>query len=536
MYEKSDAELVAQARRDDPDAFRLLIERYQVMALALALRLVADQETARDLVQESLLRAYLSLETLRDESRFRSWFYGIVLNVCRSFRSSRKTDDLSLDALRDGKPFMVTAPFCVFPDPQEFLEQQELQQAMLEALQVLSPKNRAVALLFYYNDASLQEIATKLDLSLATVKGRLHKGRIQLKRHLMTLYPELEQQMPGKRRKKMMVQVTFTGCTIPRPQDPSVWAVLLDHQRERVLPLKLTRAAKQPLATRIYDMSLQGPDLSDPVGIDFVANLLQAMGGTIEEVRIEELQEHVLYAKVRLKSQSGSHEVKARVSDGLSFAMQTNSPIFVENTILDRLGMDLPMDDGRPWEHRFKEMMLRFAGMPIPAGLAQSKPRFKQPENMHFEHGLDHWDLNQHVPHPVGEAPQLYYESGIDPNSPQGTTSGYLKATSGDPPQYAVLRQGILADDYRGQRIRLSGDVKAEGVEHQAGLYVRIVDPNRTLTIENRQEWTVQGTHDWKRCETSIDVPQDAVFVLFGLILFGKGQIWLANVQLEVIK
>ena len=64
---------------------------------------------------------------------------------------------------------------------------------------------------------------------------------------------------------------------------------------------------------------------------------------------------------------------------------------------------------------------------------------------------------------------------------------------------------------------------------------MRIVDPNRTLTIENRQEWTVQGTHDWKRGETTVDVPPDAVFVLFGLILFGKGQIWLTNVMIEVV-
>jgi len=196
------------------------------MALALALRLIADQETARDPVQESWLQVYLSLETLRDETRFRSWFYGIVLNVCRSFQSARTRNDLSLDALKDATPFLVLAPFGVFADPQELLEQKELHQAMLEALQVLSPKNRAVALLFYYEDASLQEIATKLHLSLAAVKGRLHKGRIQLQRHLMTDYPELERHLPEKR-----------------------------------------------------GMSLQGPDLGDPVGIEFVADLLQAMGG-----------------------------------------------------------------------------------------------------------------------------------------------------------------------------------------------------------------------------------------------------------------
>jgi hypothetical protein len=117
MQEVTDALLVTRALADDPQAFTLLIERYQMMALFIAQRYAGDREVAQELVQEALLQAYLSLHHLRDPARFKSWFYGIVL-----FEA----------------------------DPQHIAEERELRGVLREAVAVLSPNNRAVALLFYY--------------------------------------------------------------------------------------------------------------------------------------------------------------------------------------------------------------------------------------------------------------------------------------------------------------------------------------------------------------------------------------------------
>lgn len=68
MQEASDEMLVTRALQDDKQAFELLIERYQTMALFLALRSVGDREIARELAQEALLQAYLSLRRLQDRS------------------------------------------------------------------------------------------------------------------------------------------------------------------------------------------------------------------------------------------------------------------------------------------------------------------------------------------------------------------------------------------------------------------------------------------------------------------------------------
>src|SRR5439155_2883000 len=97
MNELTDADLVVLARADDTEAFRLLLERYQTMALAIALHQVSQPETAQDLVQEAILQAYLSLDQLRDVTCFKSWFYGIVLNICRNWRRRHSIHLLSLD-------------------------------------------------------------------------------------------------------------------------------------------------------------------------------------------------------------------------------------------------------------------------------------------------------------------------------------------------------------------------------------------------------------------------------------------------------
>ena len=83
MQEHTDAELVVLARTGEAEAFVHLMERYRLIASAVALRHLPDREYVRDIVQEAILQAYLSLDHLRDPARFKSWFYAIVVNTCR---------------------------------------------------------------------------------------------------------------------------------------------------------------------------------------------------------------------------------------------------------------------------------------------------------------------------------------------------------------------------------------------------------------------------------------------------------------------
>ncbi len=134
------------------------------------------------------------------------------------------------------------------------------------------------------------------------------------------------------------------------------------------------------------------------------------------------------------------------------------------------------------------------------------------------------------------------YDCGIDRLvTQQGVASAYLKA---DIPEWGayqktyagggVLKQVIFADDYRGKRLRLSGSVKAEGVTYRAGLFLGVPGPNEMLSLDEMEDRPIQGTQDWKRYEVSAIVPEESEFITFGMLLFGRGEVWLEDVCLEV--
>jgi erythromycin esterase len=100
---------------------------------------------------------------------------------------------------------------------------------------------------------------------------------------------------------------------------------------------------------------------------------------------------------------------------------------------------------------------------------------------------------------------------------------------------FADLRQTILAENYQNTHIRLSADIKTDGIEQQAGLYLRVIDPAMTKSPEERQQVTFEGARDWTRSEIQVEVPPESMDILFGISLTGKGQVWVTNVQLESI-
>ena len=142
MSEQSDLELVFLSQQGDKAAFGQLVLRYQPMAQRLATRVIGNGDLAQELVQDAMLQAYLSLEKLNDPIRFKSWLYGIVLNVCRNDLRRRKVMCFSLEAMVGNfvdEPPLISGSSA---DPQVVAEQEELHAALLEAVDTLSPKNR----------------------------------------------------------------------------------------------------------------------------------------------------------------------------------------------------------------------------------------------------------------------------------------------------------------------------------------------------------------------------------------------------------
>lgn len=180
MQRRTESELVTLARAGNKQAFSELVTCYQAIALQIARSIVNQEEIARELVQEAFLAAYLCLHQLRDEQRFKSWLYGIILNTCRSYLRSQKSNTYSLEALLGGSQadLLVSPDFLL--DPQEIAEERELYRRVQQAIQALAPGERIATLLFYYEQLSIREIATLLHISETAVKSRLFQARKRL--------------------------------------------------------------------------------------------------------------------------------------------------------------------------------------------------------------------------------------------------------------------------------------------------------------------------------------------------------------------
>ena len=138
----------------------------------------------------------------------------------------------------------------------------------------------------------------------------------------------------------------------------------------------------------------------------------------------------------------------------------------------------------------------------------------------------------------TGLEPQNY-EMHLDTSVKRsGNASATMRSTASVTKEgFAAAIQSIRPDEFRGQRVRLSGYLKSEGVEEWAGLWLRIdaEDPAFMLEFDNMDDRPVKGTSDWKKYEIVLDVPQEAAEIVFGFHLNGKGQIWADDLQLEAV-
>jgi RNA polymerase sigma-70 factor (ECF subfamily) len=185
----SDAAYVEKARAGDHEAFRVLVERYQGRLYRLALRVLRDEEQARDAVQDSFLKIYRSLDRFEGRSSFYTWAYRLVLNQCldarrrdRSDRHVEFEDERSLD-LPEPAPAAVAGGAGAGPD--EDLERSDLRRLMQRAVSALPEDARRTFLLREVDGLSYAEIARSLRIPKGTVMSRLHYARRRLRAALL---------------------------------------------------------------------------------------------------------------------------------------------------------------------------------------------------------------------------------------------------------------------------------------------------------------------------------------------------------------
>lgn len=194
MTELMDIQLVELSQKGDHCAFSQLVSRYQKKIFSLCLRLLNDFEEARDMTQETFVKAFKHIKTFRKEAQFSTWLYYIALNTCRNKRRSWKgrPNTISVDETIEMEDNQMQREIedksC--PNPMRVAECAELQQRVQSALNTLSTEHKEVIVMRDIQGLTYEEIADSLRCNLGTVKSRISRARLLLKDTLKEVMPD----------------------------------------------------------------------------------------------------------------------------------------------------------------------------------------------------------------------------------------------------------------------------------------------------------------------------------------------------------
>ena len=172
---ENDQLLVDRARLGDRHAFDLLVIKYQSRLLSLVNRLVSNQSDALDVLQDTFVKAYRSLHTFRGESAFYTWLYRIAVNTAKNHLASKlkESKDVSVDDEATGELSVLQD----FSAPDEEAGAEELQRAILHAIEQLPDDLKQALTLRELEGMSYDEIALAMNCPIGTVRSRIFRAR-----------------------------------------------------------------------------------------------------------------------------------------------------------------------------------------------------------------------------------------------------------------------------------------------------------------------------------------------------------------------
>jgi RNA polymerase sigma-70 factor (ECF subfamily) len=180
---RTDEELVALSIGGDVESFNQLVLRWERPIFALAYRVIGREEEARDVVQETFLRAFRGIGKFRGQAKFSSWVYRIALNLCRDWiRRERRAPILPTP---DGVDVIeLAAEQGPVESIEDLVARNDMSKVVAELMTRLPEEQRTAIILKEYHGMTFQEIADLQGVPLSTVKTRLYQGLNVLRRHL----------------------------------------------------------------------------------------------------------------------------------------------------------------------------------------------------------------------------------------------------------------------------------------------------------------------------------------------------------------
>jgi RNA polymerase sigma-70 factor (ECF subfamily) len=183
-------QFLERLRAGDVTAFERLVDEHTGEVYALLYRLTSDPEEAHDLTQETFLRAFQSISRFRGDANLKTWIYRIAVNQARNrwrwWRRRKRDVTVSLDATdeRHEQPLTATLRNEDAVDPEQETLAKEREGQLRRALLGLRQSYREAVILRDVQGFSYEEVADTLQISLGTVKSRISRGRLELRRML----------------------------------------------------------------------------------------------------------------------------------------------------------------------------------------------------------------------------------------------------------------------------------------------------------------------------------------------------------------
>jgi RNA polymerase sigma-70 factor (ECF subfamily) len=174
-----EVELVLRSRRGDEAAFAEIVQLYQHRIFNFVLARLGNRQTAEDVTQEVLVKAYYNLDRLREPAKFKSWVFSIAHNHLRDLVRRKRLDMADVE---DGHIEHYVDP----ADPEKELGRSSMQRMVSGALEMLKPDQRQMLLLCDLEGLSYKQIADIMHIPLGTVQSRIFYSRKRVKEILIS--------------------------------------------------------------------------------------------------------------------------------------------------------------------------------------------------------------------------------------------------------------------------------------------------------------------------------------------------------------
>lgn len=180
--------LLKRLRERDERAFRELIETHRDRVYNITYRMLGNRPEAEDVAQEVFITVFKTIDTFREEAKFSTWLYRVTVNHCKNRikylarRHERDRDEL--DETSSQTTGAINGTPLRNPQPDRALESAQMEILLQQAIENLDDEHRIVVVLRDVEDLSIEEICEITGLPDGTVKSRLHRARLALRKKL----------------------------------------------------------------------------------------------------------------------------------------------------------------------------------------------------------------------------------------------------------------------------------------------------------------------------------------------------------------